>query len=567
MIPSVIERVGLAPGEPRVFDALRDGCPDSWTVLHSLDIPRHQKNISGEMDFLILIPGCVAIGLEVKSHTGVRRPESGLWHLGRDEPSSRGPFRQASDATHAVRKRVTDRVGSLAQVPFISVVGFTHCRFEIDPTEWEPWQVFDESQFLALGLQTILERAGKAYRLKLAATSSAAWFIESQGMPTKDQCEQIARMLRPSFEQSRSPKARQAEATAEIQAFTEEQFDALDEVDENRRVVFNGGAGTGKTLIALEAARRAVASDKRVLLCCFNSLLGDWLTNEATPLGDTATVGTLHSVMLGISGLDVPVDPPDDFFSDELPRAAIDQLVSDHDLCGAFDLIVIDEAQDLFTDAYLDVLDLLLKDGLRDGELLAFGDFKHQAIYAGYDTRELLSSRTSAAAHRFSKNCRNRPSIGSLASSVADMQMYASYLRNDDGTAPTIQLYSSRESQATELAETINQFRSEHYQMGDITVLSLKATDAAADSLTPPTAEWLARAGFAPTNRIRTATVHAFKGLESPVVIVTDIEGLSKKRVRQLLYVGASRATERLALLVHENDRKELGRIIMGDSQ
>ncbi len=48
--------------------------------------------------------------------------------------------------------------------------------------------------------------------------------------------------------------------------------------------------------------------------------------------------------------------------------------------------------------------------------------------------------------------------------------------------------------------------------------------------------------------RIRWGSIHEFKGLEAPAVILTDVD-LSKGYHRDLLYVGASRATDRLVVL------------------
>ena len=46
-----------------------------------------------------------------------------------------------------------------------------------------------------------------------------------------------------------------------------------------------------------------------------------------------------------------------------------------------FDVIVMDEAQDLIRPPILDLLNAWLKGGLRDGRWAFFGDFHRQAIY------------------------------------------------------------------------------------------------------------------------------------------------------------------------------------------
>ena len=75
---------------------------------------------------------------------------------------------------------------------------------------------------------------------------------------------------------------------------TEEQYARLDELEENPRCLFEGAAGTGKTLLALEYARRADRGGSKVVLVCFNRLLGEWFRNQ-TEDSDIAA-GTWHAV-------------------------------------------------------------------------------------------------------------------------------------------------------------------------------------------------------------------------------------------------------------------------------
>jgi superfamily II DNA or RNA helicase len=55
---------------------------------------------------------------------------------------------------------------------------------------------------------------------------------------------------------------------------TENQYEILDNLDGNQRLLITGGAGTGKTLLAIEAAKRLSAQGLRVLVTCFNQPLG-----------------------------------------------------------------------------------------------------------------------------------------------------------------------------------------------------------------------------------------------------------------------------------------------------
>ena len=58
--------------------------------------------------------------------------------------------------------------------------------------------------------------------------------------------------------------------------------------------------------------------------------------------------------------------------------------------------------------------------------------------------------------------------------------------------------------------------------------------------------------------RTRYASIHRFKGLEARAVVLTDIEHLGTGRERDLFYIGATRATQRLVVLAHESLRPQL---------
>ena len=60
------------------------------------------------------------------------------------------------------------------------------------------------------------------------------------------------------------------------------------------------------------------------------------------------------------------------------------------------------------------------------------------------------------------------------------------------------------------------------------------------------------------TSKIRYASIHRFKGLEARAVVLTDIERLGSPLERDLFYVGATRATQRLIVLAHESLRSRL---------
>ena len=56
------------------------------------------------------------------------------------------------------------------------------------------------------------------------------------------------------------------------------------------------------------------------------------------------------------------------------------------------------------------------------------------------------------------------------------------------------------------------------------------------------------------------STIHAFKGLESPVVILTDIRHIEAERDHALLYVAMSRARQKLSVLLAAEVRDDFNR-------
>src|SRR3954451_25372512 len=81
----------------------------------------------------------------------------------------------------------------------------------------------------------------------------------------------------------------------EMIELTESQYSVLEGLDGNQRVCVLGGAGTGKTLLAMEQARRLAAQGHRVLLTCFNAPLGGHIRSE---LGKVDGVDVFHFHLL-----------------------------------------------------------------------------------------------------------------------------------------------------------------------------------------------------------------------------------------------------------------------------
>ena len=437
-------------------------------------------------------------------------------------------------------------------------MAFPFIEFDTTSVEWHPLQVIDSARIKRQQIAPLLSGILRSARLRLSSQPSAKWFRDSDREPDIQQSAAIARILRPSFEFAEKASDRRTRKQSEILRYTEEQFTALDTMEENPRALFTGPAGTGKTVLALETARRAGSNGKNVLLVCFNRLLGRWLSEHSVTRSHYITAGTLHQYMAGIAGIKVPEGANDSFWKAELPEAAIAKLLDAHRDAGRFDLVVADEVQDLLQRPYLDVLELVLKGGLSGGSWRMFGDFERQMLY-GQDRdqiEEFIRKQFGTVARGALRvNCRNTPRVATLSHLLGRLTPnYSRILRPDDNIEPIISYYATPSQQRRELAKTLERLFKESYSGDDIVVLSPKAGSrcAAAGVNEKPWSEQLASFESASTGDIRWTTIQSFKGLDSPAVVVTDIEHVDGDMFSSLFYVATTRALERLYVIVHE---------------
>ncbi|MFZ3152206.1 NERD domain-containing protein [Pseudomonas sp.] len=571
MIPSSFP-IKTPVGERDLFEKLR-GDPDTtgWVVLHSLDLKKHQSKIEGELDMVVLVPGQGVLCIEVKGCDVSRLDGKWIYPYG---ASIEGPFKQASRAMHSLRDYLVDKDRSLSKLMFFSAVVFTRVNFDEQSPEWHPWQFINKLSFVrrpvSYNINNIFIRA---HQHVASCSSSVSWYSGVHSRPSESQVRKMIALLRDNFEYSVSSRSDLESLEQRITQFTDEQFESLDLLRENERVLFKGPAGTGKTFLALETAKRAVFEGKRVLLVCYNSLLGEWLEAQTELFSDDPIklkCGTFHSLLLEIAK--VPPKNTAEYWRKELPVIAADRLLDDKYPWPIFDMLVIDESQDLLEEEYLDVLDLLLKGGLAGGKWAFFGDFERQAIFMAEGSRgaqKAIESLCDRAPHhaKYSLriNCRNARQIAdTLAITSGLAPGYRKVLHDIEGADVDPLFYSSAAEQESKLAYAILDLK-KTFKAGEIVVLSMRNDES---SCAGGASSSIAGIKLAPIRKVQDGytipftSVHAFKGLEAPAVIITDIDILNDERARALLYVAMSRARVRLFLLMHESCRKNYDRLL-----
>jgi hypothetical protein len=562
---------GAPPGEKEIFRRLRDDPgTENWTALHSLDIADHCTQVAGEADFVVLIPDAGIAVLEVKSHLSIKRDHRGWWYGNDPQPALRGPFRQAAEAMHSLRAFLLIRCPQMKSVLFWSAVIFPQLQFKIETVEWHDWQVLDRQRLSARPISSLL-RALLEHGKQFAASKGQLWAIEQQSRPNRESCELIAKVFRPNFEMIVRPKVLRQKIDEELLRLTEQQFGALDHMARNRQVIFAGPAGSGKTVLAIEAARRAQVEGRghETAFFCFNNLLGKRIAAAASENAANVTANNIDAWLLSIlERTPSDVELRDSSFWDQtLPDEVVVHLLGEKDGGQRFKFLIIDEAQDLIQPRYLDILDLILEGGLAGGRWMLFGDFAGQDIFtqSAVELGKVLEERfPSVSRYVLNENCRNTKGISEYVVMLGRMSPpYSKVLREDDLSNPLLAFYHDAAGQMDDVSKYLADVLAEGFSDEDIVLLSPTPHRSCAARLAHEP-RWSGRiAPYKPgTNRIRYTTVQKFKGMEAPVILLTDIQDLDGKYEESVFYVGLSRALHRLGIFVHENLKQHIRDLI-----
>jgi superfamily I DNA/RNA helicase len=198
-----------------------------------------------------------------------------------------------------------------------------------------------------------------------------------------------------------------------------------------------------------------------------------------------------------------------------------------------------------------------------------FGDFENQAIF---EKKELIINQLNnrfSSIPRFSLrvNCRNTPRIAELVHLLACLTpRYTMIRRPDNQVDPKIITYSTKSDESRLLQSILRQLLDEHYSLQEIVILSVRAGHDSVFNQLPD--EWKKRISSVnlenTDGKIRHGTIHSFKGLEAPIIILTDVDEVISQEARSLFYTGITRALDRIITFVSEDANREISRILLG---
>lgn len=572
MIPPFYDESIASNGEKKLFRNLQR-LGDGYVILHSLGIARHQEKVFGEIDFVILCQQGI-LCLEVKGGYVYRK--EGVWHFtdrnGREGRKAEGPFRQVFTAMLSLRKHLKKHFGTsdpVATCQFACGVVFPDMPF----TQKGP-DIVSETIFDSRGSMEDFDKY-----ITFVFTYWANILEEKHGFfggkLTGAQISRAENYLRGDFGFVPSLGYIVEKTEERLLALTREQTLRLSMAGDNPRILMKGGAGTGKTLLGLEHARRCALSGKKVLYLCYNRNLCTYLRliiKKGNPeLVDSLEIDTLHGYICDLlernSSMPSTIGlSSDEFFSRIVPESFL-EMVEKKGLSIQYDTLVVDEGQDLLGLEYILCIDHLIKGGLKAGNWHVCYDSNQNLYNSKLDDGLELIKGYYPTLLTLDTNCRNTRPVGIYNTLFTGMTP-ARFFRVD-GESVVKEVYSDFEDEKSKLVRVVKKMIGQGIRPGSICLLSkfrYENSCLKGENIFKSICRFQNITDLDPRNivddSIKFCTIHSFKGLEAPVVFLLDVERFNDPASRMLNYTAMSRATSLLYVFYNGSAEGELQELI-----
>lgn len=519
--------------EIRVYNRIRDKLPGDYNCYYSRswhEADCDGAEFDGEADFIVAHPKHGLLFLEVKGGRVSCREKDGQW-LSEDRDGFKfrikNPLSQARSSKHHFLKRLN--ASRALSSRFIKarhgaiLPGSVRPRRALAPDAPLEIMAFgDDMETLDRWIVHRMTEGGDQRESPLGL----------------DGLKAIDELLASHFELKAHIGISLADDAMTIERLTAEQAWILDSLADNKEMAISGGAGSGKTVLAVEKAIRSAAEGRRTLLTCYNAPLAAHL-RTACHSHDCLVVVSFHAlcrILAQKAGVEMPSDGDQTLFDRILPEALVEAVSNNPEL--GFDTVIIDEGQD-FRDSWLNALRLTVRDPETGGFYVFYDD--NQRLFSpekGFIDALPMSSIA------LTRNLRNTRRIHAVMAKW--YQGRRSIPAGPEGEPVGALVCRNREISLSRLNERIAQLlRAGQVAPGQIAVLS--GTGGTMTALGEKIAgKATCRADDIRPDHIVLDTVRRFKGLSRPCVFLIGIEGLTDP---ELVYVATSRANVLLEIV------------------
>lgn len=534
--PDVVSST-LRSTECEVFRRLEAVLDDAFVVFYSrpwLGLKPDGEEIDGECDFVVAHATLGMLTLEVKGGAVACDPRTGQW-TSRDRwnvmHNIKNPVQQARSAKHEL-------LGKLNASPHWKARRIRARHGVVLPHSSAP--PGDLGADMPQRIFCFAERFEDGFRNWILQRFGDAPGDEGHAKGLgRDGLQALEKILARPF-QLRTPLGTLlSRDDAALQALTRQQFHILRAIEAVPRAAISGGAGTGKTVLAMEEARRCAESGARTLFVCYNRGLATEVRHRLKD-GPPVAAMTFHELcaaLTGRAGLRRPQGVSERRLFEEiwpeLLMQAFEGLADER-----YDAIIVDEGQD-----FLPLWWAAVESGLNPHGLFRIFYDNNQRVYA---SAIRLPEDVDLVPIRLTLNLRNTQRIHELV-----RQHYTGH--EVEAVGPEgVEIRWIKARSPDELGQRISDCVARLSSLERVPpeeIAVLVATESAIEKIAPGNrlGEFrTARCDEQSEGRIVVDSIRRFKGLERPVVVIAATPDTVIDK--ELPYVALSRARTHLVI-------------------
>ena len=519
--------------EKQVWVALERSLPVECWLLHGVRITNHLGDREG--DVIVMWPGKGIAFIEIKGGYITPKTNGKFLQGSGTNKHEVDPIDQAHQAMYQIRNWVQEHTSLKHWFPMVAMAAFPQSILE---TSYEHPRAA-RNQFID---KDDLLHASDRVRKSIESMSGHAI------APDHDDLTRVAQALEANILDVTNPMALAQlidSRTEQVDQLVRENAKLLDFVVEMNRFDVRGAAGTGKTALALEQAKRLKKQGKRVVFLCYSRALAAFIRHEVESWDKSDridVVRTFHSLATEW-GVKLPENPDNEYF-DSTASTEFAKLASAANIDNKFDAVIVDEAQD-FGDTWWTAAQALLKDPINGG-IFVFGD-TGQGIFGRSGTSNL-----GFAPLRLHINLRNTKPIADAANFLTSTPVASIGL-----PGPEIRFVQIPEEaddkEIIHAADDMVEYLRDAYGPEHIALLTTKSRHPVHKEHADRDKEGYLKTIWS-NEEIFYGTVSGFKGLERNCVILTINGFHDGVNPRELLYVGMTRARDYLVIVAKRSE-------------
>lgn len=523
MHPSTIIDRAHVPSEVKFYKALKEQLSDKFHVFYSVrwySTDMQGMRTDSECDFLIFNPDYGFICIEVKGGTNIS-VENGIWYLDDDTGGrelKKSPYRQAEQSMYFFKKYYEDELETQYPGVYGNAVAFPNFAVNNPLTVDSPLELTIDSNDMSRLSKRIIELFRYFKGNKAGGTSYLS----------KDAQEKFISLINKRIALAISAGALIEEKERELNEINKSQDVIIDLLTHYKRAFFVGGAGTGKTWIAIKKVQKSILDGKKALYLCYNKALANYVAKLFNGQADCYNFETLSFIILKDKAIKAPMVNG--------VKEYANLWVSDGVTLPQYDLVVVDEGQD-FSEDWALCVNLLVKEG--------------GSLYVMYDENQNIFNRNFGDKFSIEQpplilkyNIRNTANIYDYATDRTSLGR-DTIANQIEGVKPEIRSFTRKSQVITYLDSVMNKLiYKEGISTDKIVVLSnrVRSKSILKDTLT------LGGISLDEDNEsgtLKYRTIQGFKGLESDIIVYINHTYKSESQTdakRALLYTAITRA-------------------------